>query len=341
MTTTTLARQPTMVTDDGQREFACFPAAILGFVVNDDDEILLLSHPARKGGWEVINGAMREGESPVVALLREVSEEAGSGLTIRPVGLVHTFLYRFDSAIPAMLSIAYVATYVDGDVVPGSDMAMSEFRWASLHEIESAQLSLAVPSQSWLFRRALTVHALFKGEQVELEPWQAAAPRRVGVDRALAAVLFTDIVNSTSTNVSIGDIPWLNLLKDHDRIALRVVSRHGGRIVKHMGDGLLALFASVGDAVDAAKSIQEQAEAIGVAVRAGVHVGEIEVLAADVFGQAVVMASRICAAASAGELLVSQTAANLLAGSQVHVEGPKAIEMKGLGEVVVFAARTP
>ena len=330
-----------MVTDDGHREFACFPAAILGFVVNDDDEILLLSHPARKGGWEVVNGAMREGESPVVALLREVSEEAGTGLTIQPVGLVHTFLYRFDSAIPAMLSIAYVATYVDGDVVPGSDMAMSEFRWASLHEIESGRLSLAVPSQSWMFRRALTVHRMFKGEQVELEPWQAAAPRRVGVDRVLAAVLFTDIVNSTSTTVSIGDLPWLDLLKDHDRMALRVVSRHSGRIVKHTGDGLLALFASVGDAVAAAKSIQGQVVAIGVGVRAGVHVGEVEVLAADVSGQAVVMASRICAAASAGELLVSQTAANLLAGSQVRVEGPKEIQAKGFGEVVVFAASTP
>jgi 8-oxo-dGTP pyrophosphatase MutT (NUDIX family) len=115
---------------------------------------------------------MREGESPVAALLREVSEEAGPDVTVRPVASVHTFLYRFASAIPAMLSLAYVATYLYGEVVPGSDMAMSEFRWASLGEIESGELTLSVPSQPWLFRRAFAVHALFKAEAVELEPWQ-------------------------------------------------------------------------------------------------------------------------------------------------------------------------
>jgi class 3 adenylate cyclase len=283
---------------------------------------------------------MHEGDSPVAALLREVSEEAGPGLVIRPVGTVHTFLYRFDSAIPAMLSVAYVATYLDGEVLPGSDMAMSEFRWAGLREIESDQLSLSVPSQPWLFRRALTVHALFKDEQFELEPWQATAPRGAGLDRALAAILFTDIVKSTNTTVSLGDVAWLQLLQDHDRMVFRVVRGHGGRIVEHTGDGVLALFGSVGDAVAAAKRIQQEADTIGIAVRAGLHAGEVELLAARVVGQAVVVASRVCAAASGGELLVSQTAADLLAGSQVRIAHPRTIPMKGLGEAVVFAANT-
>jgi 8-oxo-dGTP pyrophosphatase MutT (NUDIX family) len=159
-----------MVAANGRRRFSCFPAAILGFVVNADEEILLLSHPARKGTWEVINGAVEEGESPVEALLRETSEEAGPNVVIRPVASVHTWRYRFDPAVPAMFSIGYVATYLGGDVVPGSDMALSDVRWATLAEIERGDVRLLVPSQPWLLRRALAVHALFKDDDVELEP---------------------------------------------------------------------------------------------------------------------------------------------------------------------------
>ena len=116
--------QPTMVSTDGRREFACFPAAILAFIVNRSDEILLLSHP-NKGGWQVVAGAIEDGESPVTALRREVAEEVGPDVRVKPVGSVHTFLYRYDTDVPAMLSIAYVATYLSGDIVPGSDMATS------------------------------------------------------------------------------------------------------------------------------------------------------------------------------------------------------------------------
>jgi 8-oxo-dGTP pyrophosphatase MutT (NUDIX family) len=169
-------RQPVMIAADGEREFACFPAAILGFIVDADDRILLLSHPARRDAWEVVNGAVEEGESPLAALLRETAEEAGPAVSIRPVGLVHTHLHRFDSAVPAMLSIAYVATYLGGEVLPGSDMAMSDVRWATLAEIERGDLSLLVPSEPWMFRRALSVHSLLKGDNVDLEPWADLGP---------------------------------------------------------------------------------------------------------------------------------------------------------------------
>jgi class 3 adenylate cyclase/ADP-ribose pyrophosphatase YjhB (NUDIX family) len=330
-----------MVTADGRREFTCFPAAILAFIVNRDDEVLLLSHPARKGAWEIVNGAIYEGESPVAALLRETSEEAGPGLIIRPVASVHTFLYRFDAAIPAMFSIAYVATHIAGDVAPGSDMAMSDFRWASLGEIESEQLSISLPSQLWLFRRALAVHTLFKDEQVELEPWQPVTPRgRIGTDRTLTALLFTDVVNSSDTTVRVGDRAWLDLLGQHDRVALDIVHGYGGRIVKHTGDGLFAVFGSVRNAVAAGRTVQQRANLIGLAVRAGVHAGEVEVLADDVIGQAVVLAARVCASAVADELLVSETAAHLLAGSDVRIEDARTVNLKGIGETIVFAAST-
>jgi class 3 adenylate cyclase/8-oxo-dGTP pyrophosphatase MutT (NUDIX family) len=331
-----------VVTADGGRAFPCFPAAILGYVINADDEVLLLSHPASKNRWAVISGGMHEGESPAAALVREVSEEAGPHVMIRPVGLVHTYLYRFDSAIPAMLSIDYAATYLGGDVVPGSDMAMSDIRWAGIDEIERGEVSLVVPTQPWLIRRAVAVHTLLKNEQVNLEPWETTNPHHgAPVEKAIMAVLFTDIVDSTGTTASVGDMAWRSALQGHDRMALRVVDGYGGRIVRHTGDGLLAVFASVVDAVDAAKQMQQEAAALGIRLRAGLHVGEVELTAANVFGQAVVMASRVCDAAAAGELLVSQTVVDLLAGSKVRIERARALALKGLGEAVVFTADTP
>src|SRR5438093_9701085 len=95
---------PTLGSEDGNRRFACFPAAILGFIFNEANEVLLLSHPSRSGTWEVINGAVESGESPVDALLRETAEEAGLGVRIRPVACVHAFLFRYDSAVTSMLS---------------------------------------------------------------------------------------------------------------------------------------------------------------------------------------------------------------------------------------------
>lgn len=170
---------PRIESANGRREFACFPAAILGFIFNDAGEILMLSHPETPGAWQVINGAVEDGESPVAALLRETSEEAGPEVRIRPVACVHTFLFRYDERVQAMLSIAYAATYLGGDVVPGSDMAGSEWRWVGLSEIESGAVRTTVPMQPWLFRRAAAIHSLLRDAEVELEPWEVMTPNEV------------------------------------------------------------------------------------------------------------------------------------------------------------------
>jgi 8-oxo-dGTP pyrophosphatase MutT (NUDIX family) len=169
-----MSRQPVMIAANGQREFACFPAAIMAFIIDADDRIMLLSGRVRDGGWQVICGAMEEGESPLAAVLREVAEEAGPDVSIRPVGPVDTWLHRFDSAVQAMLSIAYVATYLGGEIRTGSDMAGSAVRWATVAEVEQGDVRLAVrPSQPlWLFRRAVALHALLKDDNLDLEPRQ-------------------------------------------------------------------------------------------------------------------------------------------------------------------------
>lgn len=329
--------QPRVVTADGRRDFACFPAAILAFVVNDRDEILMLSHPERKGGWEVVNGAIEEGESPVEALLREVAEEAGPEVDIQPVATVHAFLYRYDAAVPAMLSIAYAAHYRGGRVSPGSDMSMSEHRWIGIDQIESSQVTLLAPTQPWLFRRAIAVCHLFRDDQVDLEPWVPSIPfNPLRGDRVLSAIVFIDFVASTLSTVQLGDKRWVDLLEQHDRVARRVIDQQGGRIVKHTGDGLLALFSSAAAAVAATTILRTEAASLGIGVRAGVHVGEHELTPHDVAGQAVIAASRLCDLAGPGEVLLSSIAAALLTGSDVPIGEPRLVTLKGLGEQDVF-----
>lgn len=167
------SEEPTIRSTDGRREFTCFPAAILGFIFNDRGELLLLGHPERRGAWEVVNGAVEAGESPVDALMRETAEEAGPDVRIRPVACVHTFLFRYDAAVTTMLSIAYAASYLGGDVTPGDDMAGSNHTWATLNDIESGAIRLLVPTQLWIVQRAALVHSLFKDVHVDLEPWAA------------------------------------------------------------------------------------------------------------------------------------------------------------------------
>jgi 8-oxo-dGTP pyrophosphatase MutT (NUDIX family) len=168
-----------MIAANGKREFACFPAAIMAFIVDADDRILLLSHPAQAGDWQVVCGAIEEGESPIAAVLREVAEEAGPDVSIRPVGPVHTWLHRFDAAVPAMLSIAYVATYLGGEIRPGSDMAGSAVQWASVAEIEQGEVRIAEPPSQplWLFRRAAALHALLEDDNLDVEQRQRTPVR--------------------------------------------------------------------------------------------------------------------------------------------------------------------
>lgn len=167
---------PVVSTSDGRRSFACFPAAVLGFLVDDDDRFLLLSHPNREG-WQTVAGALEANESPLGAFRREVREEVGSEVKVDPLGVAHTFLFPYAPEIPAMLSIAYVARYLGGEIVPGSDMKNSAVGWFDLSEISDPSFNLFAPEQPWLFSRAMAYaeHLAFD-EGIELEPWTDRRP---------------------------------------------------------------------------------------------------------------------------------------------------------------------
>jgi class 3 adenylate cyclase len=149
-------------------------------------------------------------------------------------------------------------------------------------------------------------------------------------DRVLATVLFTDIVSSTEQATSMGDRQWHDLLDRHDAMARRIVARHGGRLVKATGDGLLATFDGPARGIRCATDLVHAAGQLDLAVRAGAHTGEVEVRGDDVAGIAVHIGSRVAAAATGGEVLVSRTVKDLVAGSGIAFEDRGEHELKGV-----------
>lgn len=149
-------------------------------------------------------------------------------------------------------------------------------------------------------------------------------------DRVLATVLFTDIVDSTRRATELGDKAWSDLLDQHDALSGREVARHGGRVVKTTGDGILATFDGPARSVRCAQAISECVRALGIQVRAGVHTGEVELRGNDVAGLGVNIASRIEAVAEPGEVLVSRTVTDLVAGSGLEFTDRGQHDLKGV-----------
>jgi class 3 adenylate cyclase len=148
--------------------------------------------------------------------------------------------------------------------------------------------------------------------------------------RVLATVLFTDIVGSTRRAGELGDRRWRELLNVHDDLTGRLVEEFGGRLVKTTGDGMLAIFEGPGQAIHCAAALRDELAGIGVQLRAGLHTGEVELRDDDVGGIAVHVAARVMAEAGPGEILVSRTVRDLVAGSDVTLEDRGMYLLKGI-----------
>jgi pimeloyl-ACP methyl ester carboxylesterase len=154
--------------------------------------------------------------------------------------------------------------------------------------------------------------------------------RGTRAERRLATVLFTDIVGSTERAAELGDRRWRALLEDHHDAMRGLAGRFDGRLVKTIGDGTLALFDSPGRAVECAREALRDAAPSGMALRAGVHAGECELMGEDVGGIAVHVGARIAAMAGAAEVLVSSTVKELVAGSELAFSDRGLHELKGV-----------
>jgi pimeloyl-ACP methyl ester carboxylesterase/class 3 adenylate cyclase len=166
----------------------------------------------------------------------------------------------------------------------------------------------------------------------------AGAPPRT-IRRALATVLFTDIVGSTDRARRIGDPAWHTLLDQHDRIVAAEVERSGGRLVKTTGDGVLATVEGPSRGIQCAQAIAHGLRPFDMNIRAGVHTGEVELRGDDVTGMGVVIARRICDLAGTGEILVSRTVKDLVTGSGITLVNRGPHSLKGVeDEWELFAA---
>jgi class 3 adenylate cyclase len=160
--------------------------------------------------------------------------------------------------------------------------------------------------------------------------------------RALATVLFTDIVGSTQRARELGDRRWREVLEVHDELARRLVEEFGGRLVKTTGDGILATFEGPGRAIYCAAALGDQLAGIGVQIRAGLHTGEVELREDDVGGIAVHIAARVMTAAVPGETFTSRTVRDLVVGSDIVLEDRGVHTLKGVeGPWQLFAVAQP
>jgi pimeloyl-ACP methyl ester carboxylesterase len=159
------------------------------------------------------------------------------------------------------------------------------------------------------------------------------------LERVLATVLFTDIVDSTRSAAAMGDQNWRRMLDSHDQLAQQMVEKHRGTLVKNTGDGILATFDGPGRAVRCALALGAASQQIGLPLRAGLHTGEIELRGRDIGGIAVHAAARVMAQSQSSEVLVSRVVTDLVAGAGLKFAERGSHEFKGLpGRWDLFAA---
>jgi pimeloyl-ACP methyl ester carboxylesterase len=202
-------------------------------------------------------------------------------------------------------------------------------------------LAEAIPGASYVELGGAD-HLPIAGDQDELldevEEFLVGSRRGTEPERALATVLFTDIVGSTERAAALGDRAWRQLLERHDAAVRRQLDLYRGREVKTMGDGFLATFDGPARAIRCARALQEDVERLGLEVRAGIHTGEVELIGDDVGGMAVNIGARIGALAGPGEVLVSSTVRELVVGSGLEFADRGSQTLKGApGEWRLFA----
>jgi class 3 adenylate cyclase/pimeloyl-ACP methyl ester carboxylesterase len=258
---------------------------------------------------------LRVGASPAVAYaLNRAFFETDLREVLPAVRVPTLVLYRRNSYAPVAIDVA--------ERIPGARAL--QISGTDFLEID---LSPEVPEE---------IERFVAGEQLPVVP-----------DTVLATILFTDIVGSSERAAELGDRAWRELLERHHALVRRELTRYRGEEKDTAGDGFFATFDGPARAIRCAHAIVEGVHELGLEVRAGVHTGECEVHEGKVAGVAVVIGARVSAAASGGEVLVSQTVKDLVAGAGGEFEERGEHELKGvpgtwrLYSVAEVAGHTP
>ena len=176
----------------------------------------------------------------------------------------------------------------------------------------------------------------------EIEEFLTGTRHSAEPARVLATVLFTDMVESTSRAVQLGDARWRALISDHDRLVRTELTRFRGREIDRRGDGFLAIFDGPARAIRCAFSIVERVHELGIQVRAGLHTGELEIIEPGIAGIAVHIGARVMSLAGPDEVLVSSTVKDLVAGSGLSFSDRGIHELKGVpGSWRILRAEPP
>jgi class 3 adenylate cyclase len=205
------------------------------------------------------------------------------------------------------------------------------------HEMRDQMLDLA---QRIKGAQALEIdRPFFKSMTREVEAFLSGMEAEPVPDTVLATVMFTDIVASTVRAAELGDQRWRDLLASHDAAVRRALARFRGREVDTAGDGFFATFDGPARAISCARAIVDALGALELSVRAGVHTGECELQDGKVAGIAVNIGARVAGAADPGEVLVSGTVKDLVAGSAFDFEEKGVRQLKGVpGEWRLYSA---
>jgi class 3 adenylate cyclase len=316
------------------------------------------TYPARTAALIMIGGyASAFGDDPNDPRFRTRAEwdaliEATEAHWGEPIGLKERAPSR--AADPAFRQ--WWATYLRMSASPGAARALTQMNMQidvrrvlpTIHVptlVLHARGDMAVRAAAGRYMAELVPNARF----VELPsadhlPWLADGERTmqeikefltgereaIEHDRVLATVLFTDMVDSTDRASQIGDRRWRELIEAHHMISVREIGRFRGRAVKNTGDGFLAAFDGPARAIRCARALVESLREIGIDIRAGLHTGECEMIGDDLGGIAVHTGARVSALAGAGEVLVSSTVKDLVAGSGIEFSDRGEHQLKGL-----------
>jgi len=318
MTTKTRAEQPPPGYDPTQfPSFAVTVDVVILTMLDDQPHVLLVRRAVSpyEGMWAIPGGFKRPSETLDEAARRELLQE--TGVDSASV-LVQLGTYGDPGRDPRMnvVTVAYRAVLLDVEgVVAGADAAAAAL--IPVSSVLSGDVELAFD------------HARIVRDAIDSIDLRGAEPNR-GLTRALATVLFTDIVDSTKTAASVGDAEWRELVGAYHALARAAFAAHRGHEVDAAGDGFFATFDSPTRAVECGIEICRSARALGLEVRAGCHTGEVEFTADGIRGIAVHIGARVAALAGPGEVVVSHTVRDLSVGSMLAFDEAGEHELKGV-----------
>ncbi len=275
-------------------------------------------------GWGT--GVALQSRNPSAAADASIRRQWGrfERLSASPAAAIGLLRMNTEIDVRPILSAVRVPTMVlhrDGDHV----VQVAGGRYLAEH----------IPGAKYLELRGVD-HAPFLGDSdslvEEVESFLTGSRAPAEPDRLLTTVLFTDIVGSTKQAVALGDRNWLALLDQHHSIVRQELERFRGHELNTLGDGFVATFDGPTRGVRCAAAIIERLRPLGIEVRGGLHTGEIEISRENVGGIAIHTAARVSALAGAGEILVSSTVRDLVAGSGLRFHDRGIHSLRGLSE---------